>query len=388
MYTKIQVGDLVQMPQPLRFQGFIKDMSYDAHLASDLITYDFGEFNVNKVKSFGIINHVNRQVAYSKWTSPKRTRTYPFARLYNTYNEQKILTIIPVMKDEGLDGDLDKIQYSTISWMNLLNVYIVLAYYESAEKNRSSTQRKKEKLTSQKLNADSVNEQIDAIVSYKQSALHWNRSLFENRFAEIYEKAIVSYEIISSKTKVKVHPSRTKLQYLESVRQDYRRFRDVSLKGSQGAALRESKTEHALEYLEDGKKSTFLIENYLGGVYHLTADEVIHSRGEYVIQESKNSTKKFLPSISDIKDGLFKLILFANLDSLKARGRRVKFSTRLKLTGYKVKGNIQFPCRKTEFHNFVRLNKVSRAYQETLNKLNLEATNNKNLTIEIRGNDG
>jgi hypothetical protein len=39
------------------------------------------------------------------------------------------LTVIPVLKDEGIDGDLDRIQYSTISWMNLLNIYIVLGYY-------------------------------------------------------------------------------------------------------------------------------------------------------------------------------------------------------------------------------------------------------------------
>ncbi|MCC6498850.1 MAG: hypothetical protein IT313_01140 [Anaerolineales bacterium] len=376
------------MAETLQFEGFIKDVSYQAHLTSDLVIYGFNEFDVNKAKSFGVINHPNGQVAYSKWTSPKRTRTYPFARLYNTYNAQKILTIIPVMKDEGLDGDLDKIQYSTISWMNLLNVYIVLAYYERADKNRSSKQKNRDKLTSQKLNAKTIKDQIKTIVSYKQSALHWNRTLFETRFVEIYEKAIASYELISSKSKVKVHPKGTKLQYLESVRKDYRRFRDISLRGSQGAALRESKTVHAQEFLEDGGKSVFLIENYLGGIYHLTVDEVLHDRGEYVIQESKNSTKKFLPSISDIKDGLFKLILFSNLDSLKVRGRKVKFSTRLKLTGYKVKGNIQFPCRKTEFDDFVRLNKVSRAYQETLHKLNLEATNNKNLTIEVRGNNG
>jgi len=267
-------------------------------------------------------------------------------------------------------------------------VYIVLAYYERADKNRSSKQKRRDKLTNQKLNTETVKDQIRTIISYKQSALHWNRTLFESRFIEIYEKAIASYELISSKTNVKVHPSGTKLQYLESVRKDYRRFRDISLRGSQGAALRESKTEHAQEYLEDGGKSIFLIENYLGGVYHLTTDEVLHGRSGYIIQESKNSTKKFLPSISDIKDGLFKLILFANLDSLKVRGRKVKFSTRLKLTGYKVKGYVQFPCQKSEFDNFVRENKVSRAYLEILNKLNLEATANKNLTIEIRGNNG
>jgi len=60
----------------------------------------------------------------------------------------------------------------------------------------------------------------------------------------------------------------------------------------------------------------------------------------------------------------------------------------LKLTGYKVKSVVQFPCAKSEFSSFAKLNKISKAYQETLEKLNLEATDNKNLTIEIRGNNG
>lgn len=376
------------MLKTLHFEGFIKDLHYQAHLTDGLISYDPREFDINKVKSFGLVNFANSQVAYSKWTSPKRTRTYPFARLYNTYNESKILTIIPVMKDEGLDGDLDKIQYSTISWMNLLNVYIVLAYYESADKNRSPRQKNRHKLTNQKLNAEDVNAQIKSISTYRQSALHWNRSLFEERFTDIYEKAVYAYEHISSRTKVKVHPRETKLQYLETVKRDYRQFRDISLKGSQGAAVRESKTSHLQEYLKDGGKSVFLIENYLGGVYHLTADEVLREHGMYIIQEAKNSTKKFLPSTSDIKDGLFKLILFANLELLKVKGRKVDFSTRLKLTGYRVHGSIRFPCNDKDLERFTSSNNVSRMQLDLIRKLNLEATQNKNLTIEIGGNDG
>lgn len=375
------------MLKTLYFEGFIKDLRYRAHLTDSLVSYNLSEFDINKVKSFGLVNHANSQVAYSKWTSPKRTRTYPFARLYNTYNESKILTIIPVMKDEGLDGDLDKIQYSTISWMNLLNVYIVLAYYKSADKNRTPKQRNRDKLTNQKLDAEAVNEQINAISSYKQSALHWNRSLFEEQFTEIYEKAINAYDHISSKAKVKVHSRDTKFEYLEIVKKDYQRFRDISLKGSQGAALRESKTIHAQEFLKDGGKSIFFIENYLGGVYHLTADEVLLQGGKYIIQESKNSTKKFLPSVSDIKDGLFKLILFANLDSLRVKGQEVKFATRLKLTGHKVNGGVQFPCKEKDLEKFILSNNVSRTQLNLLKKLNLEATQNNNLTIEIEGNN-
>lgn len=378
------------MAEVLQFQGFIKDVIYRAYLAGNLPMYEFRDFDINKAGSSGVIDHSSRHIAYSKWTSPKRTRTYPFARLYNTYNESKVLTVIPVMKDEGLDGDLDKIQYSTISWMNLLNVYIVLAYYGSANKNYSSRQRDRNKLTSQKLDVFSVNEQMEAILNYKQSALHWNRTLFESRFTEIYEKAVKSYELISSKTGVKVHPSDAKLRYLDSIKQDYQRFRDSSLKGSKGAAFRESKTRHIKEYLEDGEKCIFQIENYLGGIYHLTADEVLRERGKYIIQESKNSTRNFLPSLSDIRDGLFKLILFANLDSLKLNGHKVDFSTRLKLTGYNIRGGIKFPCQKREFDGFVRENqaKMSKTNLGLLDKLNKEATRNKNLTIEIRGNNG
>jgi hypothetical protein len=86
------------------------------------------EFDINQAPTYGVIQTEDGEIAYSKWVSPKRTRSYPFARIYNTYNASKILTVIPVIKDEGQDEDLDKLQYSTISWMNLLNTYIVLGY--------------------------------------------------------------------------------------------------------------------------------------------------------------------------------------------------------------------------------------------------------------------
>jgi len=378
------------MPQILIFEGFIKDVQYRANLVGNLVACDFAEFDINKVISSGIINLENGQLAYSKWTSPKRTRTYPFARLYNTYNFPKILTVIPIMKDEGIDGDLDKIQYSTISWMNLLNVYIVLTYYADADKSRKSGQENRSKLARQKLDAELVTTQINEISIYKQSALHWNRSLFESHFTNIYEKAIDAYERISYKTGVLVHPRKTKLEYLGIIKQDYQKFQDISLKGSQGAALRESKTKHLKEYLQNDGKCIFLIENYLGGVYHLTADEVLLEKGMYIIQESKNSTQNFLPALSDIKDGLFKLILFANLDLLKIKDRKVDFSTRLKLTGYKVEGTIQFPCTEKEFNDFTQANKsrYTKGQLEILKSLKLEAAQNRNLTIEIGSNDG
>jgi DNA-dependent RNA polymerase auxiliary subunit epsilon len=89
-----------------------------------------------------------------------------------------VITIIPVIKDEGQDGDRDRIQYSTISWMNLLNIYIVLAYYETAQKSDKRGQSNKQKLTNQQFNNEFVRSQIDEILAYHQSALHWNKNLF------------------------------------------------------------------------------------------------------------------------------------------------------------------------------------------------------------------
>jgi len=109
----------------LNFEGFIKDVQYKAFLAEDLPQkYEYNSFDINEVETSGKIIFPNGEFAFSKWVSPKRTRSYPFERLYNTFNSPMRLTIIPILKDEGSDGDVDKIQYSTISWMNLLNNFM------------------------------------------------------------------------------------------------------------------------------------------------------------------------------------------------------------------------------------------------------------------------
>ncbi|GAB4162435.1 MAG: hypothetical protein Fur0021_36640 [Candidatus Promineifilaceae bacterium] len=376
------------MENPLHFTGYIRNVVYKACLADDLTLYDYANFDINYAKSFGAVQFGGAQIAYSKWLSPKRTRSYPFERIYNTYNSPKVMTIVPILKDEGWDGDLDRIQYSTVSWMNLLNIYIVLTYYRSAEKNLSKGQRGRHKLTNQRFDTQLVNEQIEKIFRYRQSALHWNRDLLEERFTGVYKMALDSYETISSETGVRVHDREPQLTYLHRVIGDFEQFRDISLQGSRSAAQRETLVTHKMEYLSDGTKGVFHIKNYLGGVYHLTADEVVLENDRIVIQESKNSTRDFLPSLSDIKDGLFKLILFANLDSLWLDEQPVRFSTRLKLTGQGVSGSIRFPCPGKLLQDFMDANssKLTQRQKKTLDNLNVEANENKNLEIEITGN--
>ena len=138
----------------------------------------------------------------------------------------------------------------------------------------------------------------------------------------------------------------------------------------------------------DGSKATLEINNYLGGAYHLTADEVVVEGSNYVIQESKNCTSGFLPSISDIKDGLFKLILFSNLDSLQLNSNGVDFSVRLKLTGTTVIDKLQLPCTQNEFEVFLTMNKnhCTPKHIQILRLLNEETTLNPRLTVEIGRN--
>ena len=168
--------------------GLVKGVKYNPYLNQEKLTeYDITQFDVNTAKAYGLINigTSGNNLAFSKWVSPKRTRTYPFPRIYNTYGlGTKKVTVIPVIKDEGAAGDNDRINAMTFSWMNLMNVHIVLAWYEDARKVDS-----KEKITNQILNVESVTEKLLEISQFHSNALHWNTNHFENDFEQIYLSA-------------------------------------------------------------------------------------------------------------------------------------------------------------------------------------------------------
>ncbi len=71
----------------LSFRGFLRDVKYVSCLTSQLDSYDISQFDINKAKASGIIkldSSGGNNLAFSKWVSPKRTRSYPFGRLYDT----------------------------------------------------------------------------------------------------------------------------------------------------------------------------------------------------------------------------------------------------------------------------------------------------------------
>ncbi len=374
----------------LFLKGFIRDATYTPYLNPGRFeAYDIPQFDVNQTQAYGLINlgTSGNNLAFSKWVSPKRTRSYPFARIYNTFHfNTKKVTIIPIIKDEGAGTqNNDRINFITFSWMNLLNIYIILAWYEDAEKKPGTTDR----ITNQIMNVRSVREKLLDVSRYQMTALHWNTTHFEKDFELIYLNAVDGYKKISQKRNVAIHSPKNHLQTLEKFKLNghfsLSTFKEASLPGSYEAAHRESVTTHVLESLEENAKGVFGISNYLGGQYYLTADEVYWENDQLVIQESKNSSKGKLPSEDDIKDGLFKLILFANMEEVAIDERtNIQFTTRLKLTGNLI-GSLLLPCVTEDVFNFCAENRLTQTYQKRLISLNQEASENKKLQIWITG---
>ncbi len=159
------------------------------------------------------------------------------------------------------------------------------------------------------------------------------------------------------------------------------KFKQYTLPNSLKAAQREVITSHALEYLADGDKGIFEISNYLGGEYYLTVDEVYREDDTYILQESKNSSRKF-PAKADIKDGLFKLILFANLDRLLLDECEISFIVCLKITG-QIVSSLSLPTDDAVIREFCKINRFSRVQSQTIWKLAQECTVNDKLSILI-----
>ena len=161
-------------------------------------------------------------------------------------------------------------------------------------------------------------------------------------------------------------------------------FKKISLLRSQAAARRESVVFHRLENLVDGTKALITISNYLGGQYFLTADELYQIDDRFIIQESKHSTRDALPKLGDIQDGLFKLILFANLDQLTLNGVSIPFSVQLKLTG-NLKGRIRLPSDEGSLVEFFTRNVLKQKDRLLIHRLNQEAQTNSGIRIAISG---
>lgn len=372
----------------MELRGVVRNVRYTACVrTSELERLPVATFDVNKASPFGIVAYDDKGdeiIGYSKWVSPKRTRTYPFARIYNTYHLPKKVTVIPVIKDEGIRGDLDRINFITFSWMNLMNVYIILAWYDEAVVHSRSAG----KVTEQHFNAEYVRERLIELRSYHQTALHWNTMHFQRDFVQVYQRAVERYQLLSERLGVPMHSSERHLEVLESFLErgafSLERFKVVTLRSSRSAASREAVTRHIAEHTPIGKKATIQIANQLGGEYFLTTDGFYREADVAVFLEAKNALRGKLPSLSDIQDGLFKLILFANMEQLTVDSVDVPFRVELYLSG-NFKGRLVLPNTLDRITDFVRVNAFDERHTRLIGLLNEEAASNNRLSISLAG---
>jgi hypothetical protein len=375
----------------------IEDLKYKSGgliKANYLQEYNLLNFDINKATASGIVEiDKNNKLAFSKWITPKRTRSYPFARIYDTYSfGGKRITIIPVIKDEGIGASKnksnnDRINFITLSWMNLTNVYVILAWYCDAEKMSDY------RITNQKFDVDYVNEKIKEISEFQFDAHHWNNKHFQKDFAEVYNKAVKSYEKIGKKLAVKMHSASDHNGFLGKIISedkksiDLEKFAEQTLGKSKLAANREICVKHKNEYLTlKSEKPVFEMKNNLGGRYYLTSDEIeINPKTKTaVIRECKNSTEGRLPKETDIKDGLFKILLFSQIKRMEIDGEEYSYAVKLKLTG-KITSSLMLPTKQDIVEKFVLAEKISGTEKKLLEMLNEEASLN-GYQIEISNN--
>lgn len=300
----------------MKIHSEIKGLEYKPTLCRELKSFDIDNISdVITPRGPGtfLLNIENKQICVSRWVSPKRTRSYPYARVYDSLGfPGKKVTIIPLIKDEGKDGDRDYLQWDTVSLMSLLGVFVIISNYVDADKS----DKYDNKITNQILDIEYIEGQMGRIINYQSDALHWNISQID-KITDVGKRAIIAYEDISNKLNVEMHSLNMAEKRIEEIKAGKESFMSLSRDLASKARNREVITEQPKEFVE-GEKCSITIKNYLGGVYFLTCDEFTINDDEIYLIESKHTSKDELPSLNDIKDGLLKMILFTNLERLNA----------------------------------------------------------------------
>ena len=318
----------------LQFNGFIPEINYKPTLVKDLDVFDESVLSTGLLaqKASVILRFKGNEYGFSQWVSPKRTRSYPYSRVYDTLGIKTRITIIPFVKDEGFDGDRDFIQWDTVSLMSLLNVFVIVAYYKSAEKNI----RYKNKITNQVYDYEYIESQLVEFTNFQSSALHWNLRQMDNLLS-VAEESKKAYYSISKNLGIRMHSAQGIDNRIQVVRNSVNEFRDLSRELAEQAQNRETQTIQPKEsVIED--KAQITIKNFLGGFYFFTVDEYKIIDDTIFLIEKKHSGQKPVPSANDVKDSFIKMALFTNITDLKHENKILNHKSVVGLTSSNFSG--------------------------------------------------
>ena len=224
VFPRYQTGSISGEVEKIIYKQFVNDSLPEAKLEN---------FDINKSAGAFLLSNENEKIAASRWISPKRTRSYPYERVYDTlaFSGKKV-TIIPVVKDEGLGGERDFLQWDTISLLGLLDVHVVLAYYNDATKNA----KRADQIAEQKLDNNYVSARLNEVFNFNGTAREWNEREAK-QLGSVFEKAKLAYRKISVNTKTYLHDE-TALNEIIKFAQTPQKFVEFSrLKAQQAQRL-------------------------------------------------------------------------------------------------------------------------------------------------------
>ena len=308
-------------------EGKIGNQSYQFKMDSDLQSIDFVEAMQRSKKVFKSKFLNKETVAISVWTTPKRTKTYPLARVYTTlsYGGTKI-TIIPVMVDYGKHGERGKIQPNTVDWMTSVGVYLILGVYIDAKKAKvgrlaknasaktKSSEGKPKFAKGQRFDLKYLQKQIEKIIENKPDIKKWNESQLIT-IPNLLENGINHYKRLGEELDVPLSDFSRLEKNVEIWKNDFDQFLADHEDLSKGAQDSETHTDHKLEDVP-GKKGKINIDFGESRKLYLTSDNMKLDKDKCLVTflEGKNASKKKFPGKEDIKEALFKLMIFKNSD--------------------------------------------------------------------------
>ncbi|MFV0387677.1 MAG: VWA domain-containing protein [Pyrinomonadaceae bacterium] len=360
--------------------GDITSIKYKPLLADKLRTFSAQEFDINKAPGAFLFESDTEKVAVSRWVSPKRTRSYPYERVYDTLAfVGKRAAIIPIVKDEGMGGERDFIQWDTISLLSLLDVYFVPAIYESAEKNN----RRADSITKQKLDPEKIRVWLNSVKDFRGTAAQWNKIQTQN-LQSMFIAARKAYANISKETQTYMHDP---MAYQDVI--DAASSAEGFIEFSRGKALsaqnREVQGIQPREALSSLSKAKITITSDALGKYIFTVDETIVTPNSVVLVEAKHSQKGLMPSKNDIKDSLIKMMLYTNLRNVKIADKPRSVQAGIKLTSVHLKGTLKSKSTETERVQFFSENGFSNKDAMFINQLFNEAEMNNFFVIIEHG---
>lgn len=376
----ISAANVFALYQSDEISGTIERIKYKQFLGDNLRQLKLEDFDVSQSAGAFLLSNGTQKIAVSRWISPKRTRSYPYERVYDTLAfAGKKATIIPVVKDEGLGGERDFLQWDTIALMSLLDVHVVLAFYDSAEKNT----KRADQITKQKFDNAYITSRLNELFAFKGTPLQWNEGE-ARRLKTVFEKAKLAYRKISKETKTYLHDE-TPLSDLIKVAETPEKFVEFSRAKSQKAQSREFITEQPKEALATDTKAKVTINNALFGRYFFTCDETkIEPQIVYLI-EAKHSRRAKFPSRNDIKDGLIKMMLYTNLTNVRVGLKLYDLKVQLRLTSNQLNGSINSDAKDAEIEKFFAVNSFNLADKKFFVKLFREARENNFTVISENG---